>query len=413
MSIEQEARKLASIAEAKAARDDWRHELQTNDKGKPEGSAINIATALELAPELAGIVGFDEFQQQTLLNKAPPWQRGRFERRPWSDADDTELLLWLQHNGLPCRAVTTVADTARMVARRHGFDPLTDYLNSLKWDGSPRLASWLTTYLDAQPSKLNRAIARAFLISAVARGLRPGCQADHVLCLESSQGEGKTETVRTLGGEWTQENLPDMHTKDGIAALAGAWFVELSELAAMSRSEVEAVKSFISRRVDRFRPAYGRHVVEQPRRCVFVATTNESHYLRDRTGNRRFWPVRCGRVDLDALREDRDQLFAEAVEAYRNGEAWHFTEPEIIRAAEAEQLARVEHDPWLAEIAAFIADKPRVTTAEMLTMLDVTRGKSSAPQAKRIAGIMRELGWVSREDKTGGQREIVWSAADE
>ncbi|QKK02745.1 MAG: virulence-associated E family protein [Pseudomonadota bacterium] len=295
-----------------------------------------------------------------------------------------------------------------MVARRHGFDPLADWLNSLEWDGSPRLESWLTVYMGAMPTKLNRAIARAFLISAVARALRPGCQADHVLCLESPQGVGKTETVRTLGGDWTQENLPDMHSKDGIAALSGAWFVELSELAAMSRSEVEAVKSFISRKVDKYRPAYGRHVVEQPRRCIFIATTNEGQYLRDRTGNRRFWPVKCGEIDIEALREDRGQLFAEAVACFKSGEQWHFTDPEIIRAAEAEQLARVEHDPWLSDIAAFVADKPQVTTAELLDMLQVPRGKASAPQAKRVAGIMRELGWIDRPEKTGGQREIVW-----
>lgn len=411
MNIEQQAHKLASIDDAR--RDDWREDLNTNDRGKPDGSAFNIATALEHAPELQGIVGFDEFEQQAVVLKAPPWQRGRFERRAWSDADDTELLLWLQKNGLPVRAVGTVADTARMVARRHSFDPLADWLNGLEWDGSPRLEAWLTTYMDAQPTKLNRAIARAFLISAVARALRPGCQVDHVLCLESPQGVGKTETVRTLGGDWTQENLPDMHSKDGIAALSGAWFVELSELAAMSRSEVEAVKSFISRKVDRYRPAYGRHVVEQPRRCVFVATTNEGQYLRDRTGNRRFWPVKCGAIDLEALREDREQLFAEAVACFKSGEQWHFTDPEIIRAAEAEQLARVEHDPWLSEIAAFVKDKPQVTTAELLEMLDVPRGKATAPQAKRIAGFMRELGWTSRRKQAGGEQEIVWRFNDE
>lgn len=411
MSIEQQARRLASIDDAR--RNDWREHLNMNDRNRPDGSAFNIATALEHAPPLQGIVGYDEFEQQALVMKAPPWERGRFERRPWSDADDTELLLWLQENGIPVRAVGTVADTARMVARRHSFDPLADWLNSLKWDGSPRLEAWLTTYMDAQPTKLNRAIARAFLISAVARALRPGCQVDHVLCLESSQGVGKTETVRTLGGDWTQENLPDMHSKDGIAALSGAWFVELSELAAMGRSEVEAVKSFISRKTDRYRPAYGRHVIEQPRRCVFVATTNEGQYLRDRTGNRRFWPVKCGQIDLEALREDRDQLFAEAVECFKSGEQWHFTDPEIIRAAEAEQLARVEHDPWLADIAAFVKDKPQVTTSELLEMLDVPRGKATAPQAKRIAGFMRELGWTSRRKQAGGEQEIIWRLNDE
>ena len=409
--LETAANKMVSLAEARS--EQWRDELATNDKGKPDGSAINVATALELAPELRGIIGYNTFDQRAMLLKAPPWQRGRFERRPWTDADDTELLLWLQANGVPLRSLGTVTDTARMVARRHGFDPLAKYLTGVSWDGSPRLDAWLTTYLDAEPTKLNRAIARAFLISAAARGLDPGCQVDHVLCLESAQGKGKTETVRTLGGEWTQENLPDMHSKDGITALSGAWFVELSELAAMGRSEVEAVKAFISRRVDRYRPAYGRHVVEQPRRCVFIATTNEGQYLRDRTGNRRFWPVKCGAVNLDALREDRDQLFAEAVAAYQAGEPWHFTDPETIHAAQLEQMARVEHDPWQADIADHMQGKTSITTSQLLDMLGIERGRSSAPQAKRIAGIMRELGFDCIEDQSqrrhGGTREVIWT----
>lgn len=387
----------------------WRDRLQTNAQGRPDGSALNIALALEDAPELAGIIGHDELEQQTILTRRPPWDRGQFTERPWTDADDTELLLWLQQAGLPVRAVATVADTARMVARRHSFDPLADWLNGLEWDGSERLSTWLAVYMGAEDSALNRAIARAFLISAVARGLEPGAQVDHVLCLESPQGAGKTETVRALGGRWTQENLPDMHSKDGIAALAGAWFVELSELAAMSRSEAEAVKSFISRRVDRYRPAYGRHVVEQPRRCVFIATTNEDQYLRDRTGNRRFWPVRCGQINLDALKRDREQLFAEAVQAFHSGEAWHLTDRALIHAAQAEQLQRVEHDPWMADIAVFMTNRSTVTTSDLLQMLDVPRGKAAAAQAKRVAGLMRELGYTGREDQTGGEREIVWS----
>lgn len=409
--LEAAANRMVSLAETRSGQ--WREALTWNDRGKVEGTAQNVATALELAPELAGIVGYNDFEQRAMLTRAPPWQRGRFERRPWTDADDSELLLWLQSNGVPVRAITTVTDTARMVARRHAYDPLKDYLTGLVWDGVPRLEAWLSTYLDAEPTKLNRAIARAFLISAAARVLDPGCQVDHVLCLESAQGKGKTETVRTLGGEWTQENLPDMHSKDGIAALSGAWFVELSELAAMGRSEVEAIKSFISRRVDRYRPAYGRHVVEQPRRCVFIATTNEGQYLRDRTGNRRFWPVKCGEVDLQALREDRDQLFAEAVQSYRAGEQWHFTQPDIIHAAQVEQHARVEHDPWLTDIAGFVAGKDGVTTSQLLDMLEIPRGKSSAPHAKRIAGIMRDLGFADQIDKQGGQREVIWSRVDD
>lgn len=389
----------------------WPKRLHANGKGDPLGTTANVVTALEQAPELQGIVGLDEFANQQMLTACPPWERG-FSPRPWRDADDTELLVWLQEKGLALRGVGTVADAVRMVAKRHAFDPLADYLNGLQWDGSPRLETWLSVYCGAELTQLNRAIGRAFLISAVARGLEPGCKVDTVLSLESPQGIGKSELVRILGNDWTQEHLPDMHSKDGISALQGAWFVELSELAAMTRSEVEAVKSFISRRVDRYRPAYGRHTVEQPRRCVFVATTNETTYLRDTTGNRRFWPVECGEIDRNALAEDRDQLFAEAVQAYKAGEPWHFTDADLVAQASAAQAQRVEHDPWLADIAEFIDGRTVVTTGEILDMLEIPRGRSAGPQAKRIAGVMRLLEWEQRTDQSarrhGGKREVVW-----
>lgn len=385
----------------------WLKRLQPGDTGKPIPNVVNVSIALEYAPQLRGVIRLDEFAGKMMLLSAPPWER-RFEPRPWRDADDTELLVWLQENGLQLRGVQTVADAVRMVARRHAYDPLHDYLNGLEWDGQGRLSQWLPQYLNAPNTPLNRATGRAFLISAVARGLRPGCQADHVLSLEGLQGSGKSTLVRILGGEWTQENLPDMHSKDGMAALAGAWFVELSELAAMTRSEVEAVKSFISRTVDRYRQAYGRHVIEQPRRCVFIATTNEQTYLRDQTGNRRFWPIECGELRREELEQDRDQLFAEAVQAYKNGEAWHFTDPQVIAAATAAQELRVEHDPWLEDISGFVAGRTSVTTGEILNMLQIPRDRSSGPQAKRIAGLMRRLEFEGKESQAGGKREIVW-----
>lgn len=401
---------VARLDEAREQReaDRWLELLQTNDKGKPIPNAHNVMVALEHAPVLQGMVRFDEFASKIMLDKRPPWEQ-RFESRIWRDADDTELLVWLQDQGLQLRGVQAVADAVRMVARRHAYDPLQDYLRGLEWDGEERLTFWLHVYLGAELNDLNKAMARAFLISAVARGLKPGCQVDHVLSLEGIQGAGKSEFVRIMGGEWTQENLPDMHSKDGIAALAGAWFVELSELAAMSRSEVESVKSFISRRVDRYRPSYGRHVVEQPRRCVFVATTNEKTYLRDTTGNRRFWPVKCGEIDREALQRDRDQLFAETVHAYDQGEAWHFTDGAIIAQVTAAQAQRVEHDPWLTHIARYVQGKENVATSDLMEILDIPRARESGPQAKRIAGVMRELGFVGHESKAGGGREVIWT----
>lgn len=387
----------------------WLRDLQMTRGGDAKGNLANIVHALENAPQLRGVVAYEEFTRRQVMMRRAPWEPGAFLQRAWRDSDDGELLTWLQQNGVPATATSTVADAVRLVAERHKFDALADFLNGLEWDGRERLSWWLELYLDAEPSELTQAIGRAWLISAVARGLQPGCQADHVLVLEGAQGAGKSTAARIIGGDFTQEHLPDLHSKDAEAGLAGSWIVELSELAAMSRSEAESVKSFLTRRVDRYRPAYGRHMVEQPRRCVFLATTNEQKYLRDTSGNRRFWPVEVGRADLDALADNRDQLLAEAVAAFKAGEAWHLTDPELVHAAQVEQARRQEEEPWLDLIASYLEGRSETSTRALLDRLEIPDDKRAAGHAKRLGGIMRQLGWTRRIDKSGGNREAIWT----
>lgn len=388
----------------------WKAGLQTARNGEYKGNLANIVHALEHAPELVGTVQLDTFTRRMMLCRRPPWAREPFSPRAWVDADDGELLAWLQHAGIPATATTTVTEAVRVVATRHSLDSLAEYLNGLRWDGIERLSYWLTAYLGADGTPLVSAMGRKFLISAVARGLDPGCQVDHALILESErQGEGKTEAIRILGGEWTQEHLPDLHTKDAEAALAGVWIVEISELSALRRSEAEAIKSFLTRRVDRYRPAYGRHVISQTRRCVFIGSTNESRYLKDATGNRRFWPVIVGEVRLEQLRRDRDQLFAEAVVAYRADERWHFIDGDLQRQAELEQARRLDEDPWLQKIANYLGRRSETTTHSLLDLLDIPLGARAGGHGKRIGSIMRQLGWTPRVDQSGGEREVVWT----
>ena len=182
------------------------------------------------------------------------------------------------------------------------------------------LRTWLPRYLgaDTDPEYLD-AVGTAFLVSAVARIYEPGCQADHMLVFSGGQGIGKTRATQILGWPWTTDSVPDLHSKDSAIHLQGVWLVEMAELAALRKSEIESTKAFISRRVDRFRPPYGKRTVEIPRQCVFVGTTNEATYLKDPTGNRRFWPVQIANVDFATLEKGRDKLWAEAVELYRQG----------------------------------------------------------------------------------------------
>jgi len=292
---------------------DWRAALAPSGAGYL-GDERNVLIALRGAPELTGLARFNEFALAVEFSRSPPWRTVE-PSTVWSEADDTQLAAWLQAQGLKVRGTTAVADCIAVAAGDYGYHPVRDYLSSLEWDGEPRLQIWLADYLNgAGQATYLSAVGSRFLISAVARIFQPGCQADHVLVLEAPQGAGKSRAARTFARrpEWFAGDLPEIHGKDARLQLVGRWIIEIAELKAIRTSEVEAQKSFITQTHDTFRPPYGRRTAQFPRQCVFIATTNESEYLRDRTGNRRWWPVKCGPIDVEALARDRDQLWAEA-----------------------------------------------------------------------------------------------------
>jgi predicted P-loop ATPase len=318
---------------------DWTDGLRRNANGSPYGDESNIMHALRHAPLLYGCVRYNEFFNRIEVARELFWRTTEIGDQ-WTDADDLNVMAWLQRQNIAVRGKASVADCIALVARDHPYHPVRHYLNGLEWDGGSRLYGWLQRYLKADgDADYLAAVGTAFLVSAVARIFEPGCQADHVLVLEGEQGVGKTRTLQTLGYPWTTDSLPDLHSKDAAVQLHGVWLCELAELAALRRSEIEATKAFISRRVDRYRPPYGRHAIEVPRQCVFIATTNEMTYLLDPTGNRRFWPVRIQAAGIDTLANDRDKLWAEAVELYRQGRQW-FLSGDDERAAEQEQEKR-------------------------------------------------------------------------
>jgi predicted P-loop ATPase len=246
-------------------------------------------------------------------------------------------------------------------------------------------------------------IGRLFLIAAVARVFAPGAKADYVVVFEGRQGAGKSRACEALGAPWFSDALPDVsREKDAAQHLRGKWIIEISELSAMSRTEAENLKSFISRPVERYRPPYGREEVSEPRQCLFIGTTNRSSYLRDDTGGRRFWPVKVGRIDVDELAADRDQLFAEAVVAYRAGEPW-WPSPDFERDhIRAEQEERFEVDAWEAEIEAFLRGRHRVQVSEVAReALGITAAKIGTAEQRRIVSAISRLGWLSVRDWMG------------
>jgi putative DNA primase/helicase len=334
-----------------------------------------------------------------------PWCQGR-GWQPWLETDDELLAEWLAHRELFVKAALCGSCVAT-IAGANTHHPVRAYLAGLEWDGVPRLSLWLTTYLGAYdaPPEYVHAVGRAWLISLVARAMRPGCQVDHLLILEGPQGARKSSALRALVPDpaWFTDNISALGTKDSAQDLRGKWLIELSDLSAMKRTEVERIKAAISHPVDHYRPSYGRYSRDFPRQCVFAGTTNEHAYLFDSTGNRRFWCLKIGRIDLAGLAAVRGQLWAEARHAFDAGEKWHL-EPAVELLAATEQAKRREEEPFTGPVLDWVAQ----TTAAEFHIVDIMRGigiadtsKHTKAEAMRIAAILRDAGYASRHTKHG------------
>jgi putative DNA primase/helicase len=401
--------------------DGWFWRLTTTKHGNPHPHVANIGIELQYDPAWQGRFYYDELQGQLMLEKPVPGGSGvsRWDGlpRPWQDTDTIAAVGYFNLGDYPTIGFDRVDMAIREFAWREcPVHPIRNYLNALKWDGQQRIGNWLELYCQAEPtSEAHQAYIRAvglkWLVSAVARIYEPGCQADHALVLEGPQGIGKTSVFRILGDKWFSENLPgDLHSKDAANHVRGRWIVELSELSALSRSETETVKNYLSRTQERFRPAYGKHEVVYPRQCVFAGTTNQQVYLKDETGGRRFWPIKVNSIDLGALKGDRDQLWAEAVHFYRAGERWWLQHPGLITTATAEQAARRKEDPWQEKVTRYLDGKTIVkSVGEVLSnAIEMDTKMQRTSEQQRVTRIMTDLGW-HRGTRQGSSRPWVYS----
>jgi putative DNA primase/helicase len=324
------------------------------EAGNPRPLLANAITALRYCPEWDGVLAFNEFSLYTVVKKAPPWSKATGEN--WTDYDDSRTAEWLQHLGILVNS-KVASEAVQTVARDNCFHPVKDYLNELAWDGKPRIDNWAIKFLGAEDSAFSQAVGSRWLISAVARIFRPGCQADYTLLLEGPQGIRKSSALRILAGDiWFADHISDLGSKDSRIELHGKWILEIGELDKVRRGELERVKAFLTARTDHFRVPYGRRAEDVPRSCVFAASTNDQTPLTDETGNRRFWPVRCGSIDIAGLTRDRDQLWAEAYERYKAGSTWWLDTHELNELARAEQDARYDEGVWDALILDWIDD---------------------------------------------------------
>jgi hypothetical protein len=228
--------------------------------------------------------------------------------------------------------------------------------------------------------------------------MRPGCKADHSLVLEGAQGVGKSTALSILAGnDWFTDALPgDLNGKDAAIHLRGRLIIEMSELSQFNRTEIETIKSYLTRTTDKYRPPFGRDEIEVPRQCVFAGSTNSDGYLIDTTGNRRFWPVKVGVIKTALLLKDRDQIWAEAYSRFKSGEAWHITDQKIIGIQQEQVAERVVSDPWKVDIVKVLKEHGQsdITPGEVLSkMLDLRPADRHKGNAARVSGILRELGW--------------------
>lgn len=380
----------------------WRSRLIQGDRG-PIGNEANVALALRSAPELTGRLRFDAFRTAVQMREMP-WDP-RPDWRDWTDNDDVQLAIWVQERDInyPSHRVPGVVTTVAAGQEHH---PVRSYLEGLKWDGKPRLDTWVIRYLggkehdDPARRELTKAFGVKWMISAVARVFQPGCKADCALILEGEQGEGKSSGMSILcGQEWFTDQIADFGHKDSSHDLRGKWIIELAELKNVRGTEVEKVKAFMSRGIDHYRPSYARRSVDIPRQCVFVGSTNEDIYLHDPTGNRRFWPVPIGVIDRVALKRDRDQLWAEAYHRYMQGEEWWLPK-ELEVVAKAIQAERLEEDTWTAFLKPYLKGRDETTTREVLTECigkdkrDITRSDET-----RVGAALRSMGFRSSEKR--------------
>lgn len=400
--------------ESSVGDDGWTDRLVRNSRDTPYFNTANVSLILQNHADWVGCFGFDDFRQVKMLLRPIPGTKApksRFEPREFRDSDAVNAVTWFNRHGFHTATKNIIYDAIDAITEENAFHPIRAWLEDLPAVSAPPLLDrWIFDFCGAKASdgahrEYIREVGRKWLISAVARIMRPGCKADGVLILEGAQGGGKSTTLKTLCGEaWFGDALPNMATKDASDYLRGKWIIEMAELSNINKAEVEVVKAFISRTEERFRPAYARTEITYPRQCVFAGSTNKGEYLRDETGNRRFWPVRVGdRIDLKGLKAAREQLWAEALAAYRSGEEWWLSEG-VIEAAKAQQDMRVAQDAWETTVLEYAGKNAKVSPTQIARealMIDMT--KIDRLVTNRITAILAGAGYVRAGVISSGQ----------
>lgn len=338
---------------------DWKKKLDRtdNDKIKPTFKNIKLILQNVVAHD---VFLFDEFSKHQVYGVDTPW--GGVKGVKLDDTDEIKIKDWFSRSGFKIEPHTNlIAEVITQICSKNSFHPVKQYLEGLEWDNEPRLDTWLQDYLGAVGNEVYlKAVSRKFLTAAVARIYEPGKKFDFMPIFEGFQGVGKSTVGKILASKkWFYDSDLNLHDKDSALNLQGQWFIEMAELANLSRSDVRTIKSYVVREVDKVRPPYGKRMVEIARQCVFFGTTNDKSYLKDKTGNRRFLPIEVTDVDIEGLKDVRDQLWAEAMLSYELGEDLYFTKEEnkiankIQETRVLEDISDVMHSKlvdWIKEV---------------------------------------------------------------
>lgn len=397
----------------------WRAKLvyvATSKGAKPAKHPENATVVLRYHPAWEGRVRLDTHSQNIMVTDAPWSETNAFAASKgtveWTDHDSQRLSNWILRE-LNVELSREACEQAVLVAADAApYHPVRDYFNSLAWDQSPRLATAPARYFGCAQNAYTMLVFRWWMIAAVARTYIPGEKVDNVLILEGEQGLRKSSALRVLAGRrWFSDTPIDLQSKDAYLSLNGKLVVELAELESLRRVDANRAKTFFTSSEDTYRPPYGRRMVTIPRGCVFAGTVNpDGDYLKDATGARRYWPLRCTAIDLDALAADRDQLWAEAVHWYRAGAKWYPQTPEEVATCRSEQDPRGEVDAWEPKVAEWLAGQTSAPTVGdvMERALGIEPGKWSRADQMRVASILGRLGYQRRRGAVDGSGQRPW-----
>ncbi|MBE6057852.1 virulence-associated E family protein [Clostridium sp.] len=333
------------IVETEEVDTEWLKEITYTEQGKVRSTISNFLLIIENDPMLKGKIAYNEFSNRAVVIGQLPWRK-KDNISDWNDTDDSGLREFIEKY-YSISSTAKCADALALVFEKYSFHPIKEYLNSLKWDGKERINTLLIDYLGAEDSNYVKTVTRKTLVGAVARIFIPGIKFDTMLVLSGPQGIGKSTIIKKLGKDWYSDSLTTVSGKEAYEQLQGFWLIEMGEMTATKKADIEATKHFLSKQEDIYRVAYGRRTSRFPRQCIFIGTTNDKEFLRDKTGSRRFWPVDVGTqkynkyVWSDLTDYEINQIWAEAVELWKNKEPLNLNDEEK-KEAEKQQDAHSE-----------------------------------------------------------------------